>query len=337
MAVNDFSEAVTRNRCGSPDAAGECRILVTGASGFIGRGIVARLVADGVDVIAAKRSPSSAVRDAHSPSLDGEADWRALLRGRTAVVHAAARAHVLDDQAERPLDVFRAINTAGTLRLAQQATEMGIRRFIFLSSIGVNGVQSTRPFTESDAPAPEEPYAVSKLEAEHALMQLAERTGMEVVILRPPLVYGPDAPGNFGRLLGAVRRGLPLPLGAVTRNRRTLVALENLVDLIVTCVVHPAAANQVFLAGDSEDLSTAELLRRLARAFGVRLRLLPVPVWLLSAGAAALGKRAMVDRLCGSLQVDIGKARELLGWSPPLNVDEALRRTARHYLERDDG
>jgi nucleoside-diphosphate-sugar epimerase len=244
---------------------------------------------------------------------------------------------MLDDRAERPLEVFRAINTAGTVRLAQQAAEMGIRRFVFLSSIGVNGVRSTRPFTEADAPAPQEPYAVSKLEAEHALMQIAEKTGMEVVILRPPLVYGPDAPGNFGRLLGAVRRGLPLPLGAVTHNRRTLVALDNLVDLIVTCVTHPAAANQIFLAGDSEDLSTADLLRRLAQALAVPLRLLPVPVWLLSATATMLGKRAMIDRLCGSLQVDISKARELLGWSPPLSVDEALRRTASHYRARNGG
>lgn len=177
-------------------------------------------------------------------------------------------------------------------------------------------------------PHPVEPYAVSKLEAEQGLMELSRETGMEVVIIRPPLVYGPSAPGNFGKLANAVRRGIPLPLGAVTQNRRTLVGLDNLVDLIVTCAYHPAAANQAFLAGDDEDLSTADLLRRMAKAFGVSLRLLPVPVPVLKAMARAAGKRGMVERLCGSLQVDITKAREVLGWKPPLTVDEGLARVA---------
>ncbi len=311
---------------------GDCRVLITGASGFIGKGIAARLLGDRVSLIGAVRRPSGATWEASSPSLlDGYADWRPLLRNRSVVIHTAARAHILDDRAERPLDVFRAVNTAGTIRLAQQAADMGVRRFIFLSSIGVNGVQGTRRFTESDVPAPLEPYAVSKLEAEQALIQLAGKSGMEIVILRPPLVYGPDAPGNFGKLANAVRRGFPLPLGAVTHNRRTLVGLDNLVDLIVTCTYHPAAANQVFLAGDDEDLSTTDLLRRMAKAFGVSPRLLPVPVALLKIMARAAGKGDMIDRLCGSLQVDITKAREVLGWTPPFTVDEGLARAAKRF------
>ncbi len=303
-------------------------VLVTGGNGFIGRRISYRLAADRIDVTGAVRSPTHVEWQVRSPSLDREADWRPLLRDRTVVVHTAGRAHLLVDRAERPLDAFRAVNTAGTLRLAQQAVQMGVRRFVFLSSIGVSGANSVEPFTESDTPHPIEPYAVSKLEAEQGLMALSKEAGMEVVIIRPPLVYGPSAPGNFGKLANAVRRGIPLPLGAVTQNRRTLVGLDNLVDLIVTCAYHPSAANQVFLAGDDEDLSTADLLHRMAKAFGVSPRLLPVPVPVLKAMARAAGKSGMVERLCGSLQVDITKAREVLGWKPPLTVDEGLARVA---------
>ena len=312
----------------------EIKVLVTGGNGFIGKRVCYRLTADRVDVIGAVRHPKACEWEAPSPSLDRIADWRPLLRDRTVVVHTAGRAHLLEDRAERPLDAFRAVNTAGTLRLAQQAAEMGVRRFVFLSSIGVNGVQSALPFTELDAPEPMEPYAVSKLEAERGLMELGDRTGMEIVMLRPPLVYGPDAPGNFGKLANAVKRGLPLPLGAVTQNKRTLVGLDNLVDLIVTCAYHPAAANQVFLAGDGEDLSTADLLRRMAKAFGVTPRLLPIPVALLKVMAQAAGKAGMIERLCGSLQVDVTKAREVLGWTPPLTVDEGLARAAKSF-QRD--
>ncbi len=312
----------------------ELRVLVTGGNGFIGKRVCYRLAADRVDVIGAVRHPKGFEWEAPSPSLDGGADWRSLLRDRTVVVHTAGRAHLLDERADDPLDAFRAVNTAGTLQLAQQAAQVGVRRFVFLSSIGVNGVQNTRPFTELDPPAPKEPYAVSKLEAERALMELGDSSGMEIVILRPPLVYGPDAPGNFGKLANAVKGRLPLPLGAATQNRRTLVGLDNLVDLIVTCAYHPAAANQVFLAGDGEDLSTADLLRRMATAFGVTPRLLPIPVALLKVMAQAAGKAGMIERLCGSLQVDITKAREVLGWTPPLTVDEGLARAAKSF-QRD--
>lgn len=313
--------------------ASKAKVLVTGANGFVGRAVVARLLADEVDVVGAVRYPTGAAWETLSPSLSSSAEWHSALVDRSVVVHTAARAHILNEKVKRPLDIFRQVNTEGTLRLAEQAAGLGVRRFIFISSIGVNGGENVRPFTEGDPPAPREPYAISKHEAELALLQLAERTGMEVVILRPPLVYGPWAPGNFGRLLHAVAHGVPLPLGAVTENRRTLVALENLVDLIVTCITHPLAANQVFLAGDSEDLSTAELLCRLGRAMEVPLRLFSVPVWILSAGALIVGKRAVLDRLCGSLQIDIGKAKELLDWTPPVSVDIALKNTVRPFFE----
>ena len=306
----------------------ETPILVTGGTGFIGRAVLTRLTEDGTQARSSVRHPPKLSMEIQGPSLGPAAEWRPTLDGIATVIHTAARAHVLKEKAEDPVQIFREVNSAGTLQLARQAAEVGVKRFVFLSSIGVNGTQSIKPFTESDAPLPVEPYAVSKLEAEQGLMELSKETGIEVVIIRPPLVYGPSAPGNFGKLANAVRRGIPLPLGAVTQNRRTLVGLDNLVDLIVTCAYHPAAANQAFLAGDDEDLSTADLLRRMATAFGVSPRLLPVPVPLLRAMARAAGKGGMVERLCGSLQVDITRAREVLGWKPPFTVDEGLARVA---------
>jgi len=230
-----------------------------------------------------------------------------------------------------PLTEFRKVNTAGTLTLARQAAEAGVRRFVFISSIGVNGNQSIKPFNEQDTPAPHDLYAISKFEAEQGLWGIQQDTGMEVVVIRPPLVYGPNAPGNFGALMRVVQRGWPLPLGAV-HNQRSLVALDNLVDFVITCLDHPAAANQIFLVSDGEDLSTTELLRRVAHALGRPARLIPVPVSLLAAGAALLGRRDMAQRLCGSLQVDISKTQTLLGWNPPISVDEGLRRTALGFL-----
>jgi len=271
--------------------------------------------------------------EVQSPTLNPAADWQEALAGADVVIHAAARAHVLRESADSPIEVYREINVRGTLRLAEQAAASGVRRFLFISSIGVNGNRSDAPFTERDNPAPLEPYAISKLEAEIELRELADKSGMELTVIRPPLVYGPGAPGNFDRLIRAVWRGIPLPLGAIS-NRRTLVGLDNLVDLIVTGVEHPAAANEVFLAGDGEDLSTTDLIRRMADALGVPARLIPVPSWTLESAAALLGKRAVAQRLCGNLQVDISKARQLLGWTPPVSVDEGLQRTAAHFLER---
>jgi len=309
------------------DSAGICWVLVTGANGFIGGAMVARLVAVGCNVAGAVRRPTGASWAVPSPSLDKDADWRPLLAGNTAVVHIAARAHVLNDRATDPLAEFRRVNVAGTLRLAEQSASMGVRRFVFVSSIGVNGMQSApgKAFSEADKPNPHNAYALSKWEAEQGLLRIAVETGLEVVIIRPPLVYGCNAPGNFGSLMRAVQRGWPLPLGAV-HNQRSLVALDNLVDFIVTCISHPQAANQTFLVSDGQDLSTTELVRGMARAAGVPARLLPVSVWALQAGATLLGKGDAVQRLCGNLQVDISKARSLLGWVPPVSVDEGLRR-----------
>lgn len=249
------------------------------------------------------------------------------------MVHAAARVHMIGDSALDPADAYRAVNVDGTLCLARQSAVAGVRRFVFLSSIKVNGEETKlgRAFAAGDAPSPQDAYALSKAEAEAGLRALAAETGMEVVIVRPPLIYGPGVKANFLSLMRALRRGVPLPLGAVENNRRSLVALDNLVDLIVTCIDHPAAANQTFLVSDGEDLSTAGLLRRLAAAMGVPARLLPVPVSLLQGATAVLGKGEMMRRLCGNLQVDIEETRSVLGWRPPVNVDEGLRRAAEGF------
>jgi nucleoside-diphosphate-sugar epimerase len=259
--------------------------------------------------------------------IDVGTKWAQAVDGIDTVVHCAARVHVMRDLSGDPLAAFRCVNVDGTLNLARQAALAGVRRFVFISSVKVNG-EGTPPggaFSESDLPGPQDAYGQSKFEAEHGLRQLAVSTGMEVVIIRPPLVYGPGVKANFAALMRAVERGLPLPLGAV-HNQRSLVALDNLVDLIVTCITSPQAANETFLVSDGHDLSTTDLVRRMAQAAGVASHLLPVPVWVLQASAALLGKREAVQRLCGNLRVDIGKARRLLGWTPPLNVDEGLRR-----------
>jgi nucleoside-diphosphate-sugar epimerase len=285
-------------------------------------------------VLALRREPRDA--PAHRYAVVGDlapdTDWHEALQGCQALVHCAARVHVMDDGATDPLAEYRRANVEGMLHLARQAAEAGVSRFVFLSSIKVNGEQTPvdRPFTADDMPAPANPYAVSKHEAEQGLLALAEKTGLEVVIIRPPLVYGPGVKANFASMMRWLDKGVPLPLGAI-HNRRSLVARANLVDLILTCLDHPAAANQVFLAGDGEDLSTTELLRKLGQALGRPARLLPVPEGLLEGAAGLLGKRAVAQRLCGSLGVDIGKARERLGWEPPVSVDQALEETARAY------
>jgi len=311
-------------------------ILLTGASGFIGRALWPAL---------SKRSPLRlALRDPGSlvmpegvevarAVLDSGEDWAGALKDVSLVIHCAARVHVMKEEALDPLVEFRSVNVEGTLRLARQAAEAGVRRFIFISSIGVNGGDTfAHPFAAEDNVAPHTPYAISKHEAEVGLRALADNTKMEIVIIRPPLVYGPNAPGNFLSLMNWLMSGIPLPLGAVIENRRSFVFIDNLVDLIVTCLDHPAAANQTFLVSDGESLSTAALLRRMGEALGRPARLIQVPVPLLQMGAALLGKRDMAQRLCGSLEVDIGKTRELLGWTPPISVDEGLRRTAAHWL-----
>lgn len=306
------------------------RFLVTGANGFVGKSLCAELFRRGHSVRAAVRAAADEINELERTtivSIDGETNWSAALREVDCVIHLAARVHIMNDGAADPLAEFRAVNVHGTLNLARQAAAAGVKRFVFVSSVKVNG-EFTQPgcaFTEADAPDPQDAYGVSKHEAEMGLHQLAADTRMEVVIIRPPLVYGPEVKANFAALMRVVQRGWPLPLGAV-HNRRSLVGLDNLVDFIATCVSHPQAANQTFLVSDGGDLSTTELVRALAHASGVPARLIPMPVWVLRAGAALLGKEDAVNRLCGNLQVDIYKARRLLGWVPPVSVDEGLRR-----------
>ena len=308
-------------------------ILITGATGFVGKSLVRRLLADDVSrrlVIADRRSGQSwpeQVKSIVTGDLNHTTDWSIALEEVAVVVHSAARVHVMHDTEADPLTAFRVVNVGGTLNLARQSAAAGVKRFVFISSIGVNGSQTVGgiPFNEAVQTKPHNAYALSKWEAEEGLMGIAAETKLEVVIIRPPLVYGCKAPGNFGSLTRAVQRGWPLPLGAV-HNQRSLIGLDNLVDFVVNCTTHPQAANQTFLVSDGQDLSTTELVRGMARAAGVPARLLPVPVWTLQAGASLLGKGDTVQRLCGNLQVDISKARSLLGWLPPVSVEEGLRR-----------
>ena len=308
-------------------------VLVTGARGFLGKTLVQRLTDAGSSVMAVSRNKVAALGSnwAHVERYD---DIPHLMAEYACIVHLAARVHVMHDTVVDPLAAFRAANVDGTLNLARQAVAAGVKRFVFISSIKVNGEStcSGRAFTEADEPDPQDAYGQSKHEAEQGLRQIAADTGMEVVIIRPPLIYGPGVKANFAALLRAVQRGWPLPLGAV-HNQRSLVALDNLVDFIVTCITHPQAANQTFLVSDGHDLSTTELVRGMALAAGVRARLLPVPVWALQAGAALLGKGDAVQRLCGNLQVDISKARNRLGWVPPISVEEGLRRAVAGKIE----
>ncbi|MXS80080.1 NAD-dependent epimerase/dehydratase family protein [Nitrosomonas sp. GH22] len=317
----------------------EMNILLTGSSGFVGGTIWQTLRQRKVTVRPVFRTSVSALTAGCPvdeavivPTLDAATDWTQALAGVDVIVHCAARVHVMQDNATDPLTEYRRVNVDGTLRLAQQAAAAGMRRFVFISSIKVNGegTQPGRPYSADDTPAPEDAYGISKAEAEAGLHKLAQEMGMELVIIRPVLVYGPGVKGNFLTMLRWVRRGFPLPLGAVVKNRRSLVALDNLVDLICTCVNHPNAANQTFLVSDGEDLSTADLLQRLGQAMGKKVHLLAIPVWLLHLAARLLSKGAIAQRLLGSLQVDISKTRTLLGWQPPLSVDEGLKKLVEH-------
>ncbi|MGV3727534.1 UDP-glucose 4-epimerase family protein [Hydrogenophaga sp.] len=305
------------------------KLALTGSSGFVGGTLMRRLLGNGTELLTIGHRAGEGVQVTYD-TLTSTDDVSRQLSQCDALVHAGARVHVMNEVHQSPLLIYREVNVQKTLSLAQKAASCGIRRFIFVSSVKVNGesTEATHPFTAHQAPAPLDPYGISKMEAEDGLRQIARETGMEVVVVRPPLVYGPGVKANFAALMRAVQRGLPLPLGAVTHNRRSLVALDNLVDLLITCIDHPAAANQTFLVSDGEDLSTTDLLRRMSRAMNVPARLLPVPPALLKLGAGLMGKRDMAQRLLGSLQVDITHTRETLGWAPPISVDEGLRRAA---------
>lgn len=313
------------------------QVLVTGANGFVGRSLCLALADDGHKVLEAVRSLDKQIIGVDQvliTSIGKTADWSSALQNVDVVVHLAARVHVMNEVADDALAEFRKVNVEGTLNLANQAAKAGVKRFVFVSSIKVNGEHTLAdcPFTANDDANPKDPYGISKHEAEQGLFLIAQQTGMEVVIIRPPLVYGAGVKANFASMMRVVKRGIPLPLGAI-HNKRSFVYIGNLVSLIVRCIDHPAAANQVFLVSDGCDLSTTELLQKCAVALDVKARLLPVPQKLLAFSLALLGKRAVAQRLCGNLQVDINKARILLDWVPPVSVEDGLKATALGLIE----
>lgn len=312
------------------------KVLVTGITGFVGSALAGKLGSRGIEYLGSSRTTLDSERHIHLSTLPyRDPSWREMLRGVDVVVHAAARVHIMSDDALDPLAEFRRANVDGTVDLAEQAIAAGVRRFIFLSSVKVNG-ESTEPgcfFAADDCPFPLGPYAISKFEAENKLNSLAAESALEVVNIRSPLVYGPGVKANFQSLLSLLEARIPLPLASIY-NLRSLISTENLADLIIACAHHPAAANKTLMAADGEDISTPDLLRKLGKAMGRPARLLAVPVPVLELGAKWVGKSDLVQRLCGSLQVDIGKTRELLGWNPPQSLDEGLEKTAIAYQQK---
>lgn len=307
------------------------KILLTGATGFIGKALVQELLGREFDLSVALRNKTddfpNGIRQFIVGDFANNPDFSQALTGADCVVHLAAMAHVIDSK--KALAEFRKINTDLTLDLAKQAINAKVKRFVFLSSIRVNGNQNIVPFLETDAPNPQEPYAISKFEAEQGLLKLAEQTDLEVVIIRPPLVYGTGASGNFGRLIHWVRKKhlMPLPLGSV-HNKCSLIALDNLVDFIITCVVHKKAGNEIFLIADNQDLSTTQLLTKIAKVFDKKPRLLLIPVGFMVFIARFLGKKADATRLFSSLQVNHSKAKDLLNWKPIISVNKQLVKIA---------
>lgn len=309
-------------------------MLVSGATGFVGRAVVSTLNGRGYSVVPAVRRSSGMKGEVIVSEIDSQSEWGCAVSGCSAVIHLAARVHDMTDALPDPLLEYRRVNVQGTLNLARQAAYAGVGRFVFMSSIKVNGERSSpdRAFRDDHVPAPEDAYGQSKLEAEQGLMAIARETGMEIVVIRAPLVYGPGVKGNFASMVRWVLKGVPLPMGAIN-NQRSLLGLDNLVDFIVLCAdveKSPRAANEIFLISDGQDVSTTELLRKVACAYGVNPRLIPVPVRLMQIVADALGKSAIADRLFGSLVVDSSKALKLLGWRPVISMDEQLKKMAQH-------
>ena len=314
-------------------------ILLTGATGFIGQALVLELLQQGFFLTIVLRKKSNLFADNINQiivgDLNNDIDWSSILNKIDCIIHLAGKAHVIDKSKASALDEFRKINTELTLNLAKQAVVAGVERFIFLSSIGVNGNQNNQPFLEIDIPNPQEPYAISKYEAEQGLLKLAKNSSLEVVIIRPPLVYGNNAPGNFGRLIQWVNSKfiLPLPLGAVN-NARSLVAIDNLVSFIIICTLHFKAANEIFLISDNDNLSTTQLLKKIAKAFNKKALLLPVPVSWMIFVAKLLGKEVDAVRLFSSLIVDSSKARDLLDWHPVTTMDKQLCKITENEKKR---
>nr|Q56623.1 RecName: Full=UDP-glucose 4-epimerase; AltName: Full=Galactowaldenase; AltName: Full=UDP-galactose 4-epimerase [Vibrio cholerae]AAC46247.1 UDP-galactose 4-epimerase [Vibrio cholerae O139]prf//2209416F UDP-galactose 4-epimerase [Vibrio cholerae] len=316
-------------------------ILLTGSTGFVGTNLVKSLTLKSDYIV------KSAVRHAVNKDdgllfevgdINASTDFELPLKNTTVVVHCAARAHVMDDKEAEPLTLYREVNTAGTVNLAKQAIDSGVKRFIFISSIKVNGEGTLVgcPFKTEDNHAPEDDYGLSKSEAEKQLVALAKDSSMEVVIIRPTIVYGPGVKANFASLMRLVSKGIPLPFGSITQNKRSLVSINNLVDLIVTCIDHPKAANQVFLVSDGHDVSTAEMVRELAIALDKPTWQLPVPIWCYKLFGKLFGKSDIVDRLTGTLQVDISHTKETLGWKPPQTLQEGFKQTAQAFLQANN-
>lgn len=316
-------------------------IFITGATGFVGSALVWRLSKENFSISAAVLEGdnidhvSTDVKTLSVAPLSDSSDYTAAMQGAEVVIHLAARVHIMNDTADDPLHEFRKVNRYGTECIARQAADAGVKRFVFMSTVGVNGnLSGNTPFTEDDRPRPHNPYSVSKFEAESALRKISEATGMQVVIVRAPLVYGPGNPGNFLSLLENVYKGIPLPFASVT-NCKSFVYVENLADALACCAIHPDAAGQTFLVSDGEDISTPDLIRFLAVIMGKPCRLFPFPSSLMRLAGKALGKSNAVNQLLSSLQVDSSKIRNVLGWTPPFTLKQGLDKTAKWFKYRN--
>ncbi|ENM3897636.1 glycosyltransferase [Vibrio cholerae] len=310
------------------------KLLVTGASGFIGSKLLEKFDFSLLKTLGRDLPTDLPSSQFFKQNIDATTNYSDALRGISMVVHLAARVHIMNDSASEPLEEYREVNTYGTVNLAKQAAKSGVKRFIFVSTIKVNGESTTteHPFSHADPHSPQDYYGQSKSEAESELLKLSKETGMEVVIIRPTLVYGPDVKANFASLMNLVAKGIPLPFGCITKNKRSLVSVDNLVDLIITCIDHPKAANQVFLVSDDHDVSTSEMVREMAIALGKPTWQLPVPIWCYKLAGKLFNKSDVVDRLIGSLQVDISHTKETLDWAPPQTLQEGFKKTAEAFL-----
>lgn len=310
--------------------------LITGANGFVGSALTQKLTRDGTSFIATSRKVNNGIKNTYPiHSIDGNTDWRTPLSGCQYVIHLAGRAHILNDEASDPLSEFRKVNVEGSINLAEQAIQAGVKRFIFLSSIKVNGehTEPNQPFTDTSLnEPPTDPYGLSKWEAEKALIQVCRQSHMELVIIRPPLVYGPGVKANFLKLIHLVKKGIPLPYNALKHNARSLVYIENLIDLIVCCLTHPNATNNTFFVSDNEDISTSRLLSLIAEALQKPEKSIFIPLSFLRLATRLTNKLGIYNRLVGSLQVDISRTQQSLDWQPPFTVKEGINKTVQGLI-----